>query len=331
MLTSDRVQTSPAALECIESGLDRLFDPPSVNAQELREAIAAKFNLPIDCVAVGNGSTELMNILAKARQQKDGETVFSSPSFVLYEHLAKLYGYRLNAVPLKGYHHDLELMRSQIRENTRIVFLDSPANVTGCTVADNDFLAFLDSLSEETIVVYDNVYAEYQDADSDQLIRHLIIDCRYPVLVCRSFSKAHCLFGLRVGYMLGRSDLIDVVRHYIMPFSLGSLAQCAAIASLRDDISIQRNVELNRKARNMVCTSLDALGISYIPTQSNALLVDFGDQIKRIASHLSVRGVRIRDQVKCRIPGHLQVFLIDPISIQPFIGAVEDYFGRKKS
>ncbi|HNS34135.1 MAG TPA: histidinol-phosphate transaminase [bacterium] len=328
MLNSLRVKTSTAALDAIKGELDRLYDPPSIDAQALREAIAIRLQLSVDCVAVGNGSTELMNILAKVKKSSEGEIIVSSPSFVLYEHLAKLYNYRLKATPLKNYHHNLEEMRRQVGNNTRIIFLDSPANVTGCTITDNDFLSFLDDLPNDTVVVYDNVYAEYQDNGSDSLIRDLILKHSAPVLICRSFSKAHCLFGLRIGYMLGRTDLVEMVRHCVMPFGVGSLAQCAAIASLQDDANVSRNVELNRKAREMACESLEKLHIAYVPTQSNALLINFGDKIESVESYLASRGIRVRGQSKCRITEHLQVFLIDPPSIQPFIEAVEKYFRR---
>lgn len=328
MLIPDRVQTSPAALDAIKGGLDRLYDPPSIDAQALREAIAATYQLPVDCVVAGNGSTELMNILTKIKRGKDVEIIISSPSFVLYEHLAKLYDYCLKAIPLNGYHHDLQSMQQLVNSSTSIIFLDSPANITGSTITDNDFLALLNQTPSDTVVVYDNVYAEYQDASSDLLIRHLILERSAPVLICRSFSKAHCLFGLRIGYMLGRADLVEMIRNYIMPFSIGSLAQSAAIASLQDKANIIRNAELNREAREIACASLERLGIGYVPTQSNALLIDFGDKIASIESHLAALGIRVRGQSKCRIQGHLQVFLIDPPSIQPFIEAVEKYFRR---
>lgn len=209
--------------------------------------------------------------------------------------------------------------------------MDSPANVTGCAVDDADFLAFIGDLPEKTIVVYDNVYAEYQDQSSDSLIRRLVLDGQSSVLVCRSFSKAHCLFGLRIGYMLGREDLIEPIRRHTMPFSLGSLAQCAALASLQDDENLGRNVGLNNRAKEMVYGLLRGLGISYVPTQSNALLINFGNEIESVESYLTGRGIRVRGQSRCRIPGHLQVFLIDPDSIQPFIEALEEYSNRRMS
>lgn len=329
MLNSARVRTSPVALDCIKGELDRLFDPPSPDSQALCEAIAAKFQLPVGCIAVGNGSTELMNILAKTRQDKEGEIIISSPSFVLYGQLAKLYGYRLNAIPLDGYCHDLGKIQQSAGVNTRIIFLDSPASVTGCAINDADFLTFLEDLSEETVVVYDNVYAEYQDQSSDSLIRRLVLDNQSSVLICRSFSKAHCLFGLRIGYMLGREDLIEPIRRHTMPFSLGSLAQCAALSSLQDEENLGRNVNLNNRAKEMVYRSLRNLSIPYVPTQSNALLINFGNEIESVEFHLAERGIRVRGQSKCGIPGHLQVFLIDPDSIRLFIETLEEYFGRR--
>jgi histidinol-phosphate aminotransferase len=322
----NRVKTSPAALDVMKSGLYQLYEPPSIDAQTLREAIAATYRLPVDCVVTGNGSTELMHILAKIKQSKDGEMIISSPSFMLYEHLAKLYDYHLKAIPLNGYHHDLKSIKQHVNKDTSIIFLDSPSNVTGCTITDNDFVDLLDQISNDIVVVYDNVYAEYQDVSSDLFIRHLILERSAPVLVCRSFSKAHCLYGLRIGYMLGRADLVKMIRNYIMPFSIGSLAQSAAIASLQDKKNTDRNVKLNRQAREMVCTSLERLGIKYVPTQSNALLIDFGNEITSIESYLGALGIRIRGQSKCGIQGHLQVFLIDPPSVQLFIEAVEKYF-----
>lgn len=331
MSENERVKTSRTALSSIEGELNKLFEPPSPDARAVREVVAAKFQLAVDCVAVGNGSTELMNILTKIRHGKDAEIVASSPSFVLYEHLAKLYGYRFSTVPLSGYHHDLRRIREVVGETTRLVFLDTPANITGRTIADTDFVELLEKLPANTIVVYDNVYAEYQDTSSDGYIRDLIVARSAPVVVCRSFSKAHALFGLRIGYMLGRADLIEPVRRHTMPYGLGSLAQCAAIASIQDEENVGRNVSLNNQAKQMTYECLDRLNVPYVPTQSNALLIDFGKEIEAVEAFLSERGVRVRGQMKCGIPGHLQVFLIDPPSIRPFIEAVEEYFGRKES
>ena len=329
MPKDERIKTSRAALSSIESRMNKLFEPPPPDTRTIREAIAAKFELAVDCVAVGNGSTELMNILAKIRYVKNAEVVASSPSFVLYEHLAKLYGYRFSTVPLSGYCHDLRRMCEVVGETTRLVFLDTPANITGRTIADADFVELLEKLPADTIIVYDNVYAEYQDVSSDGFIRDLIVARSAPVVVCRSFSKAHALFGLRIGYMLGRADIMESVRRHMMPYGLNSLAQFAAIASIQDRENVERNVFLNNQAKQMVYESLNRLNVPYVPTQGSALLVNFGKEIEAIEVFLLEQGVRVRGHAKCGIPGHLQVFLIDPPSIRPFIEAVEEYLRRK--
>lgn len=324
----ERVRVSPLAIQSIQERQERLYEAPPLGALELRSAIADKFRLPVDTVAVGNGSTELMEVVARIQRQSGGRIIASSPSFPLYEHLIKLYGFQGDLIPLSGYDHDLNAIVKAVRENTRIIFLDTPANVTGCAIDDALFLEFLGKLPPSVIVVYDNVYGEYQDRSSDGFIHDLIEGSSASVIVCRSFSKAHCLFGLRVGYALGRADLVQAVNQHLMPFHLGSLAQCAAIASLGDEQNLTRNVALNTKARTLFSQALDRLHLPYVSTQSNALLFNVGDEAETVEAFLTKRGVRVRGPKKCGISGHLQAFLIDPVSVKPVIESLEAFVRR---
>lgn len=330
MKNDERIGTSPIALECIKRKLNRLYEPPDADTKNLREMLATRFHLPENCIAVGNGSTELMNILAQTKHGGDSEIIASSPSFSLYKLLAELYSYRFIEVPLNGYQHDLRKIREVSGETTRLIFLDSPANITGSTIAENDFIQFLKLLPAKTIVVYDNVYAEYQDVNSDEFIYDLVIKYALPVVICRSFSKAHALYGLRIGYMLGRADLIESVRRYSMPYEMNTISQCAAIASIKDEKNIARNISLNNQAKQMVYDCLNELGVAYIPTQSNALLINFGQKIVAVEKFCSEHNVRVRGQLKCGLAGHLQIFLIDPPSVRLFIKVIKEYIKVEK-
>lgn len=323
-----RVRVSRLAICSIKERQELLYEAPSLDASELRNAIAEKFNLPVDSVAVGSGSTEVMEILVRSQRLIGGRIIASSPSFMLYQHLARLYGFQMDFVPLSGYEHDLDAILKKTKVGTYIIFLDTPANITGCVIDDARFLEFMSRLSENTIVVYDNAYGEYQDTSPDGFIHDLVSNATVPVVVCRSFSKAHCLFGLRVGYALGHVDLITMVNLHLMPFHLGSLAQSAALASLRDVRNLSWNVALNTEAREMAYRALDRLQVPYVRTQSNALLLNLGDEAEAIVTFLSERGLRARGPKKCGIPGHLQIFLIDPVSVKPIIKALEEYMRR---
>lgn len=329
-MNADRIQVSRLALQAITDALETLFFPPVADAAPLRLALSEYYHVTEECIVVGNGSTEIMNalVLAQADEQRD-DILASSPTFSLYGILAKIHGLGLSIVPLKDYTHDIEALRTTANSSTRVIFLDSPHYTTGTTVTATSIID-LAVVLPKTIVVLDNVYGEFQTNEMSEFMREAVRN-NPNILVCRSFSKVHALLGLRVGYGIGHPALIAKIQSKIAPYSVNSIAQAAAVASLHDVENVRRNVELNEGAKLMSYALLDTLGVAYVPTQSSTLLINFGNRAGEAAELCRQRSVKCRDEKKCGIPGHIQVHLIDPETITPFLEMLRNAFAQERS
>lgn len=318
------------AIQAIQEKMETLFLPPDPYAAPLRQALAKSYGVGEDCIVVGNGSTEIMNALVISElNERGGDVLVSSPTFSLYSLLAEIHGFGLKTVPLNNYVHNVEsLKKAAVSSTVRIIFVDSPHYITGTTIATSALIDLAVSVPE-TVIVLDNIYGEYQTNEISEFVRQVALDSPSNILICRSFSKAHALLGLRVGYGIGHPDLIKKIRNKIMPYSINAIAQVAAVASLQDIKNVQRNLELNERAKRMSYQLLDELSIAYVPTESNVLLIKFGkSEAKRIAKFCDQQGIKYRGEEKCGIPNHIQVHLIDPETVSPFLNLLRKYFRK---
>lgn len=331
-MNENRIAVSRSALRVINESLETLFIPPIADAAPLRHALAQHYRVGEESVVVGNGSTEIMNALVLAQASKHkGDILASSPTFALYSILAKMHGLGLMAVPLKDYAHDIEGLRMAVNNGTCVIFLDSPHYITGRTISTASVVDLANALPE-TMVVLDNVYGEFQtDADEMSAFMHEIATGHQNILACRSFSKVHALLGLRVGYGVGHPALISKIQSKIVPYSVNSIAQAAAVESLRDTENVSRNIGLNEQAKLMTYELLDALDIAYVPTQSSTLLINFGSRAGLVSELCKKCDIKCRPQEKCGIPGHIQVHLIDPETVTPFLEMLRGNFVLERS
>jgi histidinol-phosphate aminotransferase len=219
-MENNRISTSPQAIAAIKEGISTIYPPPPLDASELRAAIAKKYGLSPEHVAVGNGSTELINILAQQRVT-GSQLLISAPTFSLYPALGKLYNYTIEAIPLRNYTHDTQHIIKAITPETCILFLDSPHYITGTSLTMDEIKAICQA-AHKAIVVLDNVYGEYQTNIIDGYIPTLIKTYK-NVVICRTFSKIHALLGLRIGYMMGSPEIITAIQRYVMPYSVNAL------------------------------------------------------------------------------------------------------------
>lgn len=316
----ERVRTSPVALQQIEQALGSLLFPPPVGAEELENIIATKYGVTPSEVLVGCGSTELLYALCHVEKYRRTRIVTSTPTFTLYQKLAEVFDYDLSTVDLKEFAHDVIGIQEQLFDDSSILFIDSPHYITGLSLSV-DIIKQITKMGNSLVVV-DNVYGEYADNRIDNEIAGLIRE-NPNLLICRTFSKVHGLLGLRVGYVFGEASLILSIRKRLMPYSVNSLAQVAAMASMEDVKNIQRNIRLNKNAKLFAYQSLSALGIQFVPTESNALLIHLGSRAEDIVKQCKESSIQVRDQIKCGLNGYVQVHLIDVPTVSRFIALLQ--------
>lgn len=284
----------PEAVSAIEAVLPRLNRYPDGAARALRRRLAEHLGVEERFIAVGNGSNELLRVIAEAVLSPGDEVVFAWPSFVVYPMATQLMGATAVKVPLaEGEVHDLDAMLAAITERTKIVFLCNPNNPTGTVFRRPEFERFLAKVPEHVLVVLDEAYFEYV-TDHDYPDGLTYFDGERPIVVLRTFSKIYSLAGLRVGYGVMPERMVEAVNKVRDPFDVNTVAQVAAFYSLDASTEVARRRDENAEQRRRLCAALDRLGVRWVPSETNFVYV-LTDDAKGLFEQLLQRGIIVRD------------------------------------
>jgi histidinol-phosphate aminotransferase len=299
---------------------------PDANGFELKQALSARLGVPQDWLTLGNGSNDILELVAHAMLQPGLSAVYSQYSFAVYELATQETGARAIVVPARDYGHDLEAMRAAIAPDTRVVFVANPNNPTGTFLPAERIDAFLASVPPRVVVVLDEAYNEYLDPalrfDAVSWVR------RHPNLVLsRTFSKAYGLAGLRVGYGVAQPGLTDLMNRVRQPFNVNTIAQAAAVAALADVAFLERSRLLNAEGLRMLSAAFDALGLPYVRSYGNFVLVKVGDAAA-VNEALLRAGVIVRPVANYGLPEWLRVTVGLPAENEAFVAALRAALGR---
>jgi histidinol-phosphate aminotransferase len=310
-----------AILEAM-SGIGRY---PDANGFELKAAISARYSVPQEWITLGNGSNDILELAAHAFVQPGQAVVFSQYSFIVYALATQAVGGRGIPVPAQKFGHDLDAMRQAITSDTRLVFIANPNNPTGTFIPPAAIDAFLKAVPKDVVVVIDEAYNEYLDPglqyESTGWVR------QYPnLLISRTFSKAYGLAGLRVGFGIAQSALTDMLNRIRQPFNVNSLAQAAAIAALNDKDFLHRSAQLNAEGYRQLTHTFDEMGLEYVPSFGNFVLVKVGNDESagaRINLALLKKGIIVRPVGGYGLPQWLRVSIGLPEENAGFINALK--------
>lgn len=284
----------PAAVQAMSAVLSRLNVYPDGSARALRDRLAGHLGVDAAHLVVGNGSNELLRLIAQCVLRPGDEVVFAWPSFVVYPMVTQLMGATAVKVPLaEGEVHDLDAMLAAITDKTRIVFLCNPNNPTGSIYGRDAFARFMDAVPEHVLVVIDEAYFEYVTDDSYPNGIEWFDGSR-PVCVLRTFSKIYSLAGLRVGYGMFPAPMVEAISKVREPFNVNTVAQIAAYYSLDDQAEIERRREENREQKEFLYATFERLGVDYVPSQTNFVYVAT-DRPQEVFQELLSDGVIVRD------------------------------------
>jgi histidinol-phosphate aminotransferase len=312
------IEAAQAAL----AGLNRYPDPEKVL---MRRAIAARCDVAIDRVAVGNGSCEILLAAADAMLEPGAEVVHAWPSFSMYPQLAAMSGARAIRVPLdEEGRHDLEAMAREVTHATRIVLVCNPNNPTATAVPIPELDAFAAALPDHVCLIVDEAYVEFstlQDPDESlDLLR------RHPnVVLLRTFSKVYGLCGLRAGYAVGPDAFRLAVDRVRQPFSVNAAAQAAAVEALRHQDEVERRVERTVVERVHVESELEGRGLETTESQANFSWVSLGDRDEdEVVRGLAERGVIVRAGTALGERGRIRVTYGTREENDRFLAALDD-------
>jgi len=298
---------------------------PDANGFELKAAISAKYDVPQSWVTLGNGSNDILEIAAHAFVQAGQSVVYAQYGFLVYALATQAVGARAIEVPARDFGHDLDAMATAIDADTRLVYLANPNNPTGTFVTAAQLEAFLAKVPGDVVVVLDEAYNEYLAAEhqyeSTAWVR------KYPnLVVSRTMSKAYGLAGLRVGFAIAQPEVTDLMNRIRQPFNVNSLAQAAAIAALDDREFLARSAEVNRAGYQQLTAAFDALGLRYVPSFGNFVLVQVGPDDgagARVNLALLKQGIIVRPVANYGLPQWLRVSIGLPEENAAFIAALK--------
>jgi len=284
---------SPMAVKAIRQAVEKLHRYPNGGSYDLCGCISKRLNVKRENIVLGNGSDDLIAMLARVLLQPGDEAVLPRPAFLFYEIMIRSSGAVPVRVPLKSQTTDLDGMLDHISPKTRLVFLNNPHNPTGSLISRQMLEAFIEALPSDIVLVIDEAYIEFvRDRKCPNSIDYLNSD--KVVVGLRTFSKAYGLAGLRVGYGLMPSFLADLLHRVRQPFNVNSLAQAAAIAGLEDRDFLENTVQLVYDELDFMYAALDELRIDYLKSQANFFLIQVGKNADEVFEDLLKQGVIVR-------------------------------------
>lgn len=284
---------SPKAMQAVRDYLGNVHRYPDGQGFYLRRKLAERFGVHPDEVLLGAGTTDIIEMVAKAFLQGEAEGITAEGSFVMYYVVTQMIGATLHRVPLKNYTYDLEAIAAAITPRTRVIFFANPNNPTGTYLPAGEVDRFLACIPEDVLLVLDEAYAEYV---RDPEYSHSLDYVRQArnVLVLRTFSKVYGLAGMRIGYALGVCNLINCLNLVRSPFNTASISQVAAMAAMDNHEHVTASVENNHREMEWLCARLDEMCIRYVPSVANFLLVDTNRDANEVFQALLRQGVIVR-------------------------------------
>lgn len=298
--------TSPAALEAMKGALEGSFLYPDDNCFYLKNALAERYGVEPGEIIVGNGSVELLPLIALAYLGPQDTAIVSEGAFIWFKIAVGIAGAGLIETPMKNYTHDLDAMLAAIKDSTKVVFIANPNNPTGTIVRKKEVERFFSKIPDNVLVVMDKAYREYID-DPEYPDSFGILRKGRNIIILRTFSKIYGLAGVRLGFGIAGREIISNLMRLRLSFNVNRMAQAAGIAALGDDDFTRRSVALNEVGKAFLYEAYKRLGLFYLPTYGNFIFVDFGRDSQVICDALQKKGIITRTIKEYGFPNALRI------------------------
>jgi histidinol-phosphate aminotransferase len=299
---------SPKALLAMQEAVKEVHIYPDGGGWKLRRAIAEKFGLELNNVILGSGSNEVIEFIGHAFLKPGDNIITAEHAFLVYKLMAKVFGADTIEVPDPGLIHDLDAMAAAITPNTKEIFIANPNNPTGTLVTQEQIDRFMEKVPPHVMVVFDEAYYEFLDNPPDTL--KYVREGR-NVIILRTFSKIQGLAGLRIGYGLGKPEIIEILQRTRQPFNTNSIAQAGALAGLLDEEHQNETKRITDQGRAFLEAQFSAMGLSYVPSYANFVLVKVGDG-NEIFRRMMDKGVIVRAMAAYKLPEWVRISVGTP-------------------
>ncbi len=294
-LSSNESPLPPTKLaqKAMRLAVSQLNRYPDGGSRMLVSKLSERLKVPAENIIIGNGSNELIRLLAQVLAEPDDELVMAWPSFVVYPLVAKMMQAKAVEIPLADDRHDLKMMAAAVTDKTKVVFVCNPNNPTGTIVSRAETMKFIKQVPSDVVIAFDEAYFEF--VDSDDYISGLELFSDYPnIVVFRTFSKIYGMAGARIGYAVAPKELVGAIQKVREPFNINMLAQVGAYYSLDCDTEISRRAADNLKEKTFIEGELKRLNIKFAPSQANFIYADMGKDALVAAKEMQKLGVIVR-------------------------------------
>ncbi len=296
----------------------------------LKKAIGEHFKINTKNIIVGNGSDEIIILAIRAFLNKGEEVIIADPTFLIYEVASKIAGAKIKYAPLQDLKYDVKRIASLITKKTKIIFIANPDNPTGSYITKNEMAFLISRTPKNTILYLDEAYFEFAKDLKDFPDTIKSLKKNKNIIISRTFSKAYSLAGLRVGYAFANSEVIDCLNLAREPFNVNSVAQAAAEAALNDKRHMEKTIKLILNGKQFISRELDSMGITYIPSATNFLLVNLGNASKRVYEKLLKKGVIVREMSTWNLNNFIRVTVGTSRENRKFISALKNILKSRR-
>ncbi len=284
---------SPRALSAISRELNHLHRYPDGMSGDLRTALSHHYNLPLEYFIAGNGSDEILAMIAGTYLEEGDEIITAVETFSEYNFSGLLFGGTVKKIPLKDGKFDIKKIQSEVSAATRLIFIANPNNPTGTYLNREELSEFLKALPDHVLVILDEAYSEFVTT-RDFPFGHELVQNNPQIITTHTFSKIYGLAGLRIGFAIAHPDVIQQIMRAKQVFNVNKLAQSAGAAALEDKDFIERTLELCRTGKEYLYRELEKIGVSYYPTEANFICLNTGRDSKEVFEQFLNEGMAIR-------------------------------------
>lgn len=315
---------SPRVVQAIVDGIKDINRYPDGGCYYLRQVLAAHLGVNGAQLIFGNGSDEVIIMAIRAFVEPGDGIIVSHPSFAVYTIGAKIAGAQLTVVPMNSFRHDLTAVAGAVTERTKIIFLDNPGNPSGSFITERELRMFLNSVSRDVMVFLDEAYYEYGCRKPGYPQSIALLEDYPNLVIARTFSKMYGLAGLRIGYGIAATPMIEILDRVREPFNVNSLAQQAAIACLEDQEFYDKTLAVIDEEREKMGLDLDRLGLTVVPSATNFILADAHRPAAGLSEALQRRGVIVRDMTAWGLETFIRITIGRPEENQMCLSALRE-------
>lgn len=320
---------SPKASEAVRQWAANMALYPDGSCYDLSKMVASKIGVLQDNLLFGAGSDQILEMISQSYLNPDDEAIMPIPSFPRYETVTRIMSAKPVELKLSSDHRlDVDAYLAAVTDKTKVVWICNPNNPTGTIITKSEQQRLLDGIPGTALIVLDEAYYEYvTSSDYPESIK--LIDTHPNIVILRTFSKAYGLAGLRVGYAIAQKEIIQSLNKVRAPFNVNSAAQVAALAALSDDEFITESVSNNIQGIDYLCREFNFMGLEFIPTHTNFIMVNLNVDTKSIFTSLQREGVIVRPGQPFGMPNWIRLTIGKPDENEKFINSLKKVLEKR--